>query len=516
MEKRKLIALLLPLILVSCSQVDVLNDSKKELARQQAEVSSTVNETFYNFLTGSYSMTTTLNSPYLSGSIDVEMLDEVYQSGTNPVHHSKYSLYLTTSSYNHEYVTGNEYYYTKDSDGYTVEQYLTLDNKVSTREVTDSASSKVLYDGNKNSPFAKLSGKKSSLSTYFDIEAINDGYVYTLTDAGKVLLTTSFNNFFPSISSTYLYNFDSHTHETSMGSMFIVTDSTGKPTKMNYSRIESDFYGAVKDDYVSVFSTLDSSPYLTSVTSSLTDEQATSFDEKLQSIKTSIAFGNFTQHITVNSHTYDTDGTTIIDYVYDYYNYYDLSSSYGSGSLMELSSLLLQDSSYGDTYIGLAYDETYQGYYYLAISPDSSYYAALESSTYYSDLSDLIPSVAISSDFFTYSSDGEKSVYTFDLKNKIFNDYEFSLSILEAFLSDTDPATRYGLLLGNSSTYEFDFSNLVITYDDSTFEVKLNFTDAYGKDASLITTYSDFNTTNILKTGNEGIDACITVMEQNS
>lgn len=501
-----LVLLTLPLTLLS-------NVPNKDVKKAN-DVSSNVIDTFYNYLMDNYTLSTIMNTPYLDATVTAVMADDIYQNATTPVRHSKFDVILYTSDEQGTYVTKKEYYYTADSNGYTSEQYLKLNNTIGTRDVTNSSGKKILFEGNSNSPFYKLKNKKDSLTSYFDIEQTSDGYTFTMTEEGKVLLTTSFINFFPTISSSYLYSFDSKTHQILLKDLQVTTDPTGKPLNMKFTKIEQDFYGAVSESYLSEFSTLSNNPSLTPITSSLTSEQKTKLQNKLTEVQTGITYGNFTQNVVINTHATDSSTSEVSEFVYNYNNYYDLSSYYGSGNRLYLSSLEMTDSTYGSTFIGLAYDSTYEGYYYLAVSPKQTYYAALEDSVYYDSLTDLIPSLGdISPDLFTYSNDDTNDIYTLDLENQNFNDYNFSLSILESILSTSDPAVRYGLFLDNSSSYEFDFKKFCITIkEDGSLVFSIDYTDMYGLDASFNTTISNANSTDITKTGDENINSCLDIL----
>lgn len=501
-----LVLLTLPLTLLSNSpnrNVEMVND-----------VSGSIIDTFYTYLLGNYTLTTSSTIPYLDAMIGVAIKDDIYQKATSPVRHSQFGLLIQSNDNSYSQALDfKEYYYVADSDGYTSEQYLKLDNTIGKREVTNSNGKKILFEGNSNSPFYKLNNKKDSLSTYFDIEKTTSGYTFKMTDEGKVLLTTSFINFFPTISSNYLYSFDSRTHQILLNDLSIYTDENGSPLSMEFSKVEQDFYGAVSEKYTSTFSSLESSPSLTPITSTLTSEQRTKLEDKLEELDSGLTYGNFTQDVIVNSHTIDSD-SNVSEHVYSYSNYYDLNSYYGSGNKLYLSSLEMTDSTYGSTFIGLAYDSTYEGYYYLAVSPDENYYAALESSVYYSTLSSLIPSFSgISPDLFNYSLDGNNEVYTLDLEDKTFNDYYFSLSILEAILSTSDPGVRYGLFLDNSTSYEFDFKKFYITIkEDGSLTFSIDYKDSYGLDASLETSIKNTNSTNITETNDANINACLKII----
>lgn len=502
-----ILGLLFPL-LTSCSTSSIANI--KPLKANDNKDYTSINTTFYNYLKSTYKLDSTMNINFNYLGNDILVQGKITDEVSSSTHYNNYVVNLVLGEQESKFASG-EFFYAKGSDNYTVEQYIDISNTIKTRDIKDTSSNKVLFEGNYNSPFFNLSKYKiSDVNSFFNIAKTETGYEYSLTDKGLILFTPSFNNFFNQFTQKYLYSFDSRTHQTLLKNLKIVTDENGTPLTMSFNRIEQDFYGASVESYTSTFSKIDNVRSLETVKSSLTSEQASKLKDRLDKFNSDLSKMDFTQTITVNDYTPNTEGTELVENNYTYINYYDYNIQ------LMLSTLPLYDSSNGRTYIGLnrQLDSSSGEYYFIpiGISPDKGYTANLDSSTKYSALSEFLPIVNnISSDFFTYKEENNKSIYTFDISSFAYADYYYCLSILRSLFGEVDPSYKYGGFIADSNS-NFNFKSLVFTLDDSNFEASLTYQNSYNKECKVTTSYSEIGNTNLKTVDDEIIKACLTVL----
>lgn len=503
----KLSLLVVPFVLTSCTNQSDLFKTNNNL-KANTSISSEVKTNFYNFLTGNYQLNTIAEIPFMGKTIKANIVDKVSED----LHHSVYSLDLTVSNQTLEIASG-EFFYAEGSDLNTVEKYIAIDNTIQERKILDRNSNPIRFEGNYNSPFYYLNDIEiDNLESYFDISQTNSGYLFKLTQAGLDLFTTSFNVFFNQFSSKFIYNYDEKTHTTSLKDLVVTTDNLGNPTEMEFTRVEADFYGATYEYYSSSFTKLDEVPSLEPVVNpDLTSSQKEKFTTSLNSLYDEVKKGNFTQTVQVKSHTLD-QSNNVVSYDYTYNNYYDLvaDGAIDHASLgMMFSDLALYDVTNGETYIGLAYSSEQSSYYAIGVSPEANYSGALDEN-YYADVNDLLPSVGkFGVDLFSCSENEGTYTYSFDLANFNYNDFYFSVSVLDNLLGLGDPISRLGMIVNDTVTYEYALQNLdIVISSDNKITFSLDYLDSYNEESNVTISFSDFGTTNL-----EEVEALQPVLE---
>lgn len=511
--KKSNLLLLLFLPLVSCSTSTSLTNKRNY--NTSTLTNDEICTSVHSFLKGYYELDTVCEIPYTNSGYEYDIKANIVDKVSTSSRYNNYTLDISLDDDSSNLANG-EFFYTSDSSGYTIENYISITNEIESREITDTSGDKVEFLGNYNSPFYYLAIKNSDqIATYFDIEEDSGEYSLLLNDAGYALLEDSFNNFFNQYTYKYIANFDSKTHKREIKNVKIVLDSEGVPKTLTFNRVESDYYGAIVEYYTSSLLKLDEVPSLSPVESTLSKEEETYFNEQIENLNTNaFKLGNFTQTVSVTDYTANSDYTALEKETFEYHNYYD------PENMIMLSDLALYDSSYGLTYIGtyyyadsLASDSTYT---VIGISPDQGFYGALSSSyPTFDSIDEFAPTLSISSDFFTYSYSNSIKTYTFDIESFDYADYYFSLELLEAILGQTDPSVIIGEFVSDSS-YNFLFKELTYTFDsENNLSISLKYQGYYGYDCVFTTSYSDIGETNIITvaSSNENIQDCLTILK---
>jgi len=473
-----------------------------------------------SFFNSYYEIDTRCEIPYQISGYQYDIYATIVDKVSEDSRYNQYLLQYTVGGQSSVRALGTgEFFYSADDDGYAVEEYISIENEIVSRSITNTDGEQVEFLGNYNSPFYNLAVKKASeISSYFEISTAETGYFLSLNDAGYDLLEESFNNFFNQFTYKYVANFDAKTHRRSIKNVTLSLDADGTPTSMAFNRVESDFYGAVVEGYSSTFVALDSVPELGVVESSLTEEQAEYFDTQIASLnKNAFATGNFTQTTVINDYVPNSDYTALVKEEYTYHNYYDASNK------IMLSDYEANDSTYGLTYIGTYYySESYgsdYAYTILGISPEQGFYGALSTSyPAFDSVSEFAPTLSVSHAFFSYSESDSKKTYTFDISSFNYDDYYFSLDLLESVLGQTDPCVIIGSFVADSS-YNFDFQSLVYEFDaDGNLSITLNYNGYYGYACSFVTTFSDIGTTDInaVAESNSAVKDCLSLLSSSN
>lgn len=517
MKKKVLPLLLLAPLGVCCFLGEEASQSAIEAMKihhEAALTSDAIYSSVHDFFNSYYEIDTVCSIPLQISGYLYDVKAEIVDKVSKDSRYNNYALSYTVANYSAEMAEG-EFFYTADDDGYVVENYISIANKIEEREVTDTSGNQVEFLGNYNSPFYYLALEDSGdFSSYFEITAAEGLYSLSLTDAGYDLIGNSFNNFFNQFTYKYLANFDSKTHRQEIKNIVIELDENCLPSSMSFNRVESDFYGAIVESYSCEFVALDEVPSLNKVEGTLSDEQKEYFDTQVSALNSS-AFtpGNFTQTTTVNDWTANSDYTALVKEEYTYHNFYDASNK------IMLSDYEAYDSTYGLTYISAYYyaDSSLSdaAYTLIGITPSEGFYGTLSSSyPTFDSISEFAPTLGVSSDFFTYSESGTTKTYTFDISKFNYADYYFSLDLLESILGQADPCVIIGNFVADSD-YNFDFSSLVYEFDESdNLTITLNYQGYYGFSCSFSTEYSAIGTTDVitLSETNDAVKDCLAIL----
>ncbi len=463
--KKTTLFVLSALILTGCSSAtNAAVAVKKRMSQDEVAAK------FATFFTGNYEVDSTVYNTYSKETFKVkDMVSSTAKA--NIVYDDKDNIVSYTSIVS--------------QNGYAVEQYITLGNKIDTREFS---SSKVSFKDNYGSPLSKIMGSASNIAKYFTVNANDDEtYTYTATAEGLAKASSSFGTFFSFYGD--VYNWDSKTVQESIDNLKIISDSEGNPASLSFVKIKKDRFGGLKESFESTLSKIDSVPSIPTVTSKNDEATQKVLDDSLALLATKVATANFTQTI---KHPYfdesDLNGV--------YHNYYSYDST-GYGAM--LSDIPWYSSEYGTTYIGAGYS-SYYGYYMAGVSPESGYTGAT-SSEYLDSVSEFLPQIAtLSGDFFTYNA--AKDTYVFDLDKFYFDDYYFCFDILDCLFGVFDAcADKFGYYLSDMSNYAMDFHSLSIKVSEATGlpEFSLVYTDSYGQKLTVSTSFSDFGTTDLSK-----------------
>jgi len=504
-----LISLLFPLVSCSNSSYFSISKGNSELL-SDSELGSSIKSFFSSY----YELDTLCSINYNNAGNTYEIEAKIVDKVSSSIRYNNYDLTISLDDESEDLASG-EFYYTSDSEGYVVESYINISNEIDSRTVTDTSGNYVKFLGNYNSPFYYLTSKNSKeIISFFDVDSSEDGYKLSLNNKGYDLLKDSFNNFFNKFTYKYVANFDSKTYKSTIKNIVLNLNSSGIPISFSFNRVESDFYGAIVESFNGDISSLDSAPKLNTFTSKLTSEEESYFNNKISSLKSKLSECNFTQYVTVNDYFPNDEYTALVKKEYTYHNFYD-----GSYKIM-LSDYEANDANYGSTYIACYYYASSiassEEYSLIGISPSQDFYGQLSSSyPTFSSMSEFVPSLSISSDFFSCKEENSNKIYTFDISNFAYDDYYFSLNLIEAILGECDPSVIIGVFVADSS-YNFSFDNLVYTFDSNdNLTITLNYNDYYGEKASFSTYYSDFASTSVseIRSSNSAIDDCLLVLE---
>ena len=367
----------------------------------------------------------------------------------------------------------------RNGTGGTEEEYISLQNEVSSRAILDSDNNPISFDDNYGNPFRNLANlNNSQINSYFTISNKDDGYLLKANDLAYGILNNSFVNFFTDFDG-FIWDEASLVHNIEKLEIAIASDGT--PTSISFEKIKKDRFGAIKEMFTSTFDTLSEVEHLTPVTPKMDNETSATFKNKLDSFQERINKGNFSQEL------------SLFDNQLYYVNFYDL--DYNEGQIypnMMLSSCQLYDQSYGMTYVGLL--ETSEGYKTYAISPDAGFHSTMSNDTFTS-INEVIPNInTISTDLFRYY-DG---YYIFDISSFTHADVYFCADILTALFGIVDPAVAFlGLYLSN---YSYQFTSLILTFTE-TGNLVGGLSYIYESQYQLTTTFSFYNigTTDLTK-----------------
>jgi len=524
MKLCKKLLVLLPL-LTGCSSTSQTVNISTKINKAEVTDTTTLLTNFKKFLQGYYQLDTTCHIPFNLGSYEFDIQATIVDKISATNHYNSYELidiYTNGSNTFQGTLGSGEFFYAANSSGNTVEKYIDVSNTIQERLITNTSGEYVKFLGNYNSPFYNLVSKSAAeIASYVEINSTDNGYKLTFNTKGQNLLFSPFENFFNKFIIKYICPFESKSQKTEIKDIEILLDSNGNPSSMTFKRIEKDYYGAVAESYSSTFSSLESVPTLSPITSTLTADQKSAFTTVTNNLYTNaFSTGNFTQTVEIHDYTLNDDETAYVENNYTYHNYYD------STNKIMISDQTLYDSSYGETYMGVAYisSSSYSSdkeYNIIGISPSESFYSALSSDgSTYDSFVEFTPKVnEISPDFFTYSTDeSSNSIYTFDISTFNYADYYFCLDIVADLFGLGDPSYYLGSFVGNSS-YEFIFKTLTFTIDSSSnLSIRLDYQDIYEKDCYVITSYSDIGSTNIYTVAktNEKINACLQTMSSSN
>lgn len=344
-----------------------------------------------------------------------------------------------------------ESYLQATSLGGTVEKYLTISNTIETREVTTSSGEAVSFKSTYGSPFITLSSlNNKKINSYFEITQDNNQYILKANDLGYGILANSLLDFY--------YDYDSlvwdSSYTRSIENLTLTLNENGLLQNVSFNKIKKDIFGGIKENYnIAISSLTNNVKNLEPLTSSLNDDQKTTFENKMNNFQTLLNNGNFTHSIQISVQD---------NILSSYSNYYSLNEDSEMHGM--ICSLPLQDSSHGETYISVF--NTGGTYSTVGISPDDDYSGTIKELETL-DIKEIIPQVSnISSAFFTY--DETNNLYTFDFDNFIYDDTHFSSTLLISLFGAVDPSVHnLGLYTYNGSSYLFD--SLSIGFDESNY-----------------------------------------------
>lgn len=435
MNKIKLVS---SFILLSSLLVPTFSSTVEVNADEDITLSNEIVTEFKNTLSKGYELKSrlTFSYPYDLGSITLPYLDVIDQvDDNNRVHKVQFESY-----------TLNELYITKGSGNSANKRYLSIGNTVELNSMLNDAGEAIKFDGNYDSPFkalVKLSA--AQINKYFEVKHENGCYVLNATSYLYGYITTQFNTFF---SEYDLFPWDASVTSTISDFKFEI-DNEGRPTKLSFNKIKKDLYGGIVTTFNSDFRSITTVDTLTPYASTLDQDLTEQFTDNMTNFQAKLDAGNFTETITIGSLTYS--------------NYYQFDSNVNAyiGPMM-LSDNVLYAQGYGNTYTGVAKEGN--SYYRVGVSYESDFSDRLDSLTY-TNVKDVIPNISnISADFFTY----EDGVYTFDIASFLYDDFDFSVDVLEAIVGLMDNMVAIiGVYLADGINY--NFQSLQIMFDtDST------------------------------------------------
>lgn len=349
--------------------------------------------------------------------------------------------------------TLQEKFISKDSQGNAIESYISISNTVETRKLLDTSGEGILFDSYYASPFSLFKNlTHSQFLSYFTVTTQNGTYVWKATDYGYSVLSNALLSFY----ADYDGMIWDRSLVRSIENLFFTTDLEGNLSTLSYDKIKKDCFGGIQEHHDIAMTRIEKTPDLLPVVGSLSDEVKSIYESKMAQFQALLNEGNFAQEITIKQ-----SRNTLIQYR----NYYSLNDD-ETRQLppMALSSLLLQDASYGNTYVGLldVGDETtsYQRY---GISPAADYYAAINDTTY-SSINEVIPQYqAISSDFLTYNE--RTDTYVMRLSDALYADNDFSNQLLKTLFGVLDPCANFiGMYFYQNGTYYFQ--SLTMHFDE--------------------------------------------------
>ena len=358
-----------------------------------------------------------------------------------------------------------------------VEQYLDITNTITTRSLdTDEA----LFSKTYGTPLANVIGTKA-LSDYFTLETSGENPVLKANDLALVALEQGFEAFFPFYEDENVY--DPITQTERLVALSIETNSEGTPLSMTFEKAYGDRYGATLVEYTSTLSAIESVSGLSKSTFGGTSEQRAALSTSLNNLYTAMLGGNFCQSVDMATSNFP-----------KYHNYYNFAPASAAGAMISDRAF---SSEYGWTYSGMGVNRSGQ-YYMAGVSPEADYYGAASSNTY-DTFAEILPLYKmISPDFFAY--DEATRVYSFDLESFPYNDYQFSLSVLDALFGQGDPlAQKMGAYLASTSHYYFDFKTLDVVIDDAGYpQFTLTFQPYFTAAPITVTTsFSSFGEVNL-------------------
>lgn len=350
-------------------------------------------------------------------------------------------------------MTLQETYLEKDTSGNAVESYLSISNTVEKRTLMKSEEESVRFDDYYRSPFSIL--KRLSYQqflSYFTVTSEGNFYVWKANDYGYGVLSNPLLQFYADYDGMI---WDSSVARSILNLTFM-TDQNGKLSSLSYDKIKKDHFGGIKEHHEIAVSFIDKTPELLPVVGTLSNDLKTAYETKMGYFQELINAGNFAQTITLKQ-----SSTTLLEYK----NYYSLNvDAEGNKPSAALSSLLLQDASYGNTYIGLlnvSEDDT-PAFQTFGISPMADYYASIQDTVY--STSEALPNYgAISSDFLTYNQ--KTDTYVMDLSNALYVDQAFSVRLLTSLYGVLDPClNNLGMYFYQNGSYYLQ--SLVMHFDD--------------------------------------------------
>lgn len=482
--------LLLPVVLgaFSCSAIDSIESLQNDIQgikaqEKDATLTDEQAQLIQDFAGGKYKIESTITTNYVTGTYNE--IDELSSEAR-----------VSTFSQNGK-ILDQAYYF--DNNGKAYEQYLTVSNEVA---------EKVLYgsDGNTELSYSAFSGTpfhfltkdaftgSSSIVYYtrylnelFDAKSVGEKTILYLTEYGEGKLTSSLTTFFTSKDP---FNWDSTSLKETIADFALTLGSDGNPEALSFTRVKQDKFGATTESYDCTLTILDEISSLTPIEGTMDEADATVLRNALDTFQTSLNDGNFTQT------------TSVANGSYYYHSYYDLNPSLGSKTRLMISDFDdLYDTTYGHTYMGVQYNSSEGEYQIIGISP-SVEYSAQANDTTFTTITEVVPQIGdLSTDFFTVQeNDGVKS-YVFELKDKVYNDYYFSSSVLDCVFGPADYLAAFGGLYVGTDNSNYDFDTLTLTInEDGTVSSTLVFENSYGTYNAEVS-YSDIGTTNLLEAG---------------
>ncbi len=351
-------------------------------------------------------------------------------------------------------MTLQERYLEKDASGNAVESYLSISNTVEKRTLMKSEEESVRFDDYYRSPFSIL--KKLSyqqMLSYFTITLQDNFYVWKANDYGYGALSNPLLQFYADYDGMV---WDSSVTRSILNLTFM-TDQNGRMSSLSYDKVKKDCFGGIKEHHEISVSFIEKTPELLPVVGTLSEDVKTAYETKMEHFQNLINTGNFVQTITLKQGT-----TTLLTYD----NYYSLNVDTESNKpSAALSSLLLQDASYGNTYVGLlnVSENDTPLFQTFGISPMADYYASIQDTTY-STLEALPNYGAISSDFLTYNS--KTDMYVMNLSNALYVDQAFSVRLLTSLYGVLDPClNNLGMYFYQNGSYYLQ--SLVMHFDEA-------------------------------------------------
>lgn len=469
-------------------------------AGDEAEFSSAQISTLQSFFEGAWEADSRVELSYLDGLGYITVKDQV----SDTARYTESYLY----SYDGQYTYDLSQYYISNIEGGSYLQTLDITNSVESNAITayDSYSGSYVtadFDTYYGSPFTWLVElDDTDFESHFTVTEVEDGYDVAPDAYATSYLAEPFTYFFPMHDG---YTWDAKTASYGLDELVIHTDSDGTPVSMTFTVYTKDRFGSAAETYTSTLKSITAVDTVPTYETK-SDADATKLASALSDLADDIAKGNFTQSIDI--------GAEVSDGVYQsglaYNNYFDLGEESVSGfnAGLMLSDNPLEDSSYGETYVG-AYETVYQGnegeyvtaYQLVGVSPDADY-TGLVTSDYYT-LEEILPQIGtMSTDFFDY----ENGVYTFDLTDSRVATSSFAVAVLDALFGYGDGMSALiPTYCDDLVSYTYDFSSLQIALDeDGDFEsATLYYNSAYMyyyygyENAYTTITFSDFGTTDL-------------------